>query len=804
MNLSVSSTAAGGATGATSLPAASVTGVQTLNVRAVSTTAADVTTVVAGNFTGVTAINADRAISAVTVTGMANTTSSGIIGNGTAVQGNTSFTYATTATTPVLNISGGTTGTGTVTVVAAGATTSTINSTGAANTIGNLTFSNTAVATSAVVINAATNLTTGTVATTAATITLNGAATLVTLGAITDANLTTINASGMTAGGVSATLIATVTSFTGGAGADTITTIATTGSTATINGGAGAADILVVADQTSLSTSALGGRFTNFEIIRNTSGASIDLNNISGETSLQIGADVSGFTNMTAALAAAVTVRTGAATATLALANATGTSDVLNLNFANATATTGNTLGGTALTVNGFETINATSTNGASGSHNVLSFATGGGATSLTAINISGSKPFDLVTATAQNTKAMAVTAAGLTYASTSDTDFAFTYTGALIQGSSVVGSGSSDSFTLSSAAGTAGQFVTYDGGAGNDAFSSTVAIINNNAGATASAKIEGGAGTDTLTITGAATMVDNNFQFLTGLERVTFTGTGALSLVSGGFFNTNFASGVRITDTAHADGAGADFVINLGTYTGNATIIGTTVATVTANANPSITTGSGADTITLSAAALTTGNITINSGAGIDTITVTTGAQTTGVTTITAGTGADVITWAAADANAAGVSTMAMTIAAGDSTTTAYDQVTGFDVGTAGLFGSTITFAAKAITAYAATAATGYTAAQLTVAVSGAGAAKGAVTFAGTSSSTLSVADKIAAVQSVVTTNNGDTCFFVDNGSTYIFNNNTTTDSVVQLVGTTVVLLDTTNATTAGLIFLA
>ena len=88
-----------------------------------------------------------------------------------------------------------------------------------------------------------------------------------------------------------------------------------------------------------------------------------------------------------------------------------------------------------------------------------------------------------------------------------------------------------------------------------------------------------------------------------------------------------------------------------------------------------------------------------------------------------------------------------------------------------------------------------------MTVAVS----AAGAVTFAGTSASSLSLADKIAAVQSVVTTTNGDTCFFTDGTSTYIFNNETAGDVVVQLVGVSgVTALATTNAVTNHLIHIA
>jgi hypothetical protein len=61
-----------------------------------------------------------------------------------------------------------------------------------------------------------------------------------------------------------------------------------------------------------------------------------------------------------------------------------------------------------------------------------------------------------------------------------------------------------------------------------------------------------------------------------------------------------------------------------------------------------------------------------------------------------------------------------------------------------------------------------------------------------------LTAAEKIAAVASVVATTNGDTAFWIDNGSTYVFNNSTAGDVVVQLVAQTgATSLLTTNAAT-------
>lgn len=120
--------------------------------------------------------------------------------------------------------------------------------------------------------------------------------------------------------------------------------------------------------------------------------------------------------------------------------------------------------------------------------------------------------------------------------------------------------------------------------------------------------------------------------------------------------------------------------------------------------------------------------------------------------------------------------------------------------MGTAALFSSTLDFASVGLTQYAATTATGFTSAELTVAVS----AAGLVTFAGTSASGLSLAQKIAAVQSVVVTNAGDSALFTHGSNSYVFNNNVTADSLVELVGVTGTTLATTNATTAAMIFIA
>jgi len=192
-----------------------------------------------------------------------------------------------------------------------------------------------------------------------------------------------------------------------------------------------------------------------------------------------------------------------------------------------------------------------------------------------------------------------------------------------------------------------------------------------------------------------------------------------------------------------------------------------------------SVTTGAGNDSITLTHGTLleitTSAPVVINGGAGADTISLTGATGTLGLTPT-------------------------ITVAAGQSTTTAYDSITGFDIGAAGTRSATLDFDSVTLTTYSATAPSGSTSAQLTVAVS----AAGLVTFAGTSASGLSLAQKIAAVQSVVSTNEGDSALFTHGSNSYVFNNDTDGDSVVELVGVAGTSLVTTNVNTAGVVFIS
>jgi hypothetical protein len=274
-----------------------------------------------------------------------------------------------------------------------------------------------------------------------------------------------------------------------------------------------------------------------------------------------------------------------------------------------------------------------------------------------------------------------------------------------LVKGSSVTGTAAADSLTTNTGAitGAAGDYIIYAAGAGNDLITTTLAALNNTSAGNASVKIDGGLGTDTVA-TNVGTYLDDNFQYVTNVETISVTGSGSLSITSGGFFDSNFrTNGVTISDTAFGvtgGGSAATATVNLNTFTGNATVtltqnaagdsnvadqfvvttgtgndtinLTTTLALTTAN---TVTTGAGNDTVTLTNAALGAGSITVNLGSGNDTITTGAAAVTT-----TGGTGADTFTFGA------GVNTIVQTM--GDSV-----AATANTFGTTIVNGNTITF---------------------------------------------------------------------------------------------------------------
>jgi hypothetical protein len=789
----------------------SVTGVEAISVRAIDATAADLLKFTASNFPGLTSFTSALSTSAVEVTALASGATAGMTGNSLVLNGNLSAGWAASVTSATLNIASGTTQ-GDVTLTGGGVTAVTLNSTGASNTIGALAVPATATS---LTINAATNLTTGTITGGAlTTVTVAGAAASVTLGTLA-ATTTTVNASGLTAGGVSVTGVAATTAITGGAGNDSITFAAvttkvdagtgndtvTTGAiltTGSVDGGAGN-DTLVLGAVNQGNTASLAAKFTNFETLRTP--GSIDMSLYSSLTAVEVTGNGS-VTNMSATQAAAVQVRADIGAQTFALSNATGTSDVLSLTLGTGTTTAAATNLTGALTVTGFETLNIRANAGptANSAANLLSTVASLSGATLNKVNMTGSA---VAITDAATTVATVFDASALTGDSNATINTAaasikgLTLGGNLISGSSVIGSAFVDTITTGNVT-AAGS--TYSLGAGADTISTTFARLRTNS---VYNNIDGGAGNDTVTISdGAAvalTMVDADFKGLTNIERmiVTSTTTAAQSITTGGFFDTNFkASGFTLTTTATTGNitldasnfSGASTVTattSTGTITisgsaGNNTITTTSVGTAAAEGRTTITTLGGNDTVTVNLANATTTNV-IGLGAGNDTFTHASG---TGSMQITGGTGADTFTGLAGSIETYKYANSGDT---GAPSSTNFDAITTWTTAEDILdFASAVTYAQNATTASAGVAAIGagansnatFNAADNTlalqiVAIEAALTKSTAAASAGTAPRALDATSWV---------NSGDTYVFVTDGTAGV----TAGDTLIRLVGVT------------------
>lgn len=769
-------------------------------------------TVAASNFAGATDFNSVNSLNKVVFTGLSGTQAVGIKGNGTVLNGDVDYTLAATATATTINVADGTKQ-GTVTNTGANVATATINSTGAANTLTGIDLG-TGTNVTSLTVNAASNLKTAINNDFAATaaLTVAGAASSVELTGGSTATLKTIDASGLTAGGLTIALSTTNTSFKGGQGNDVVTTAAI-GATASVDAGAGTADILVANADTDVDSAAEAALYKGFEVLR-TAADSSKTYDMSLFTASTIGAvQVSTATSqtiskMTAAQAGAVTVRGDQTTnLTLALADATGTADVVGLTLSNptATATAPADVDVAGLIISGVETLNITSSGGGvdltnAGTLNSLTFGTAAtDINKLANITVAGASSLEIT---------LDDTGRAITLTSSQTGTAALKVAGDLLKGSSVTTTANKDDITVTAqAAGGASDFITYNAGAGDDAISAAVTAINNTDSTKASVKIEGGAGVDTLTISGGgATMVDANFQFLTGIEKLTVGADGAVDLKTGGFFDTNFkAAGIELTADVSATN-GDTISVDMATFTGN---VKATLTNATDSAT-TITTGAGVDTIKVTnAGTATTDTITVAAGAGADTININskaTGAAAN-VIVVTGGQGADTINLAETARGTATTQNQAkLNVAAGDSTVAAADVVTGFRLADGTNYSDNLNLDSFQIAgAQTAAAVTGYTGAELTYSIS----AAGKMTFAGSKAATLTATQVADLAVQLVTAADGDSVFFISGNDAYVFNNNSAGDTLVKLVGlggtadTLVGLTGTNTTTTDGYLYI-
>jgi hypothetical protein len=548
-------------------------------------------------------------------------------------------------------------------------------------------------------INAGVALTVGgiTTSSTVGAMTITGAG-AVSIGAV-DNGIDTLTSTGT--GAVTFTAPANNTAFiaTLGAGADVVTTDDdgfAAANTFNIDAGDGT-DILVSGAAADFDTAAEAARYDNFETVR--SAFTQDMSLVSGITGLQVSGGTSKtYSKMTSAQLENVTFTGNNATSTIfTLANATGTADTAKITLASATATTNVDVIG--ISVVGVENVDVAATTGTNTSGDTAFGFLANKADSVATLDFTGTSDVTLnLVANTLDVVAVAIDASGIT--GTGDFTIA-TNNNVLVTGSSVKATANGDTIALSNTVG-----VTYDGGAGNDAFTGSLADLVQTG--SSDTKIDGGVGTDSLTIDDATTtLTDNHFMGLSNLETFAMSNTtGDLSLTTGAGFNTAFANGVTMTTGLTA--ANKDVVLAAGLASVDITFTATMTSSVgTAAEVNSIVTGSGNDTITFTGdgtyvgvSGAANGTLAITSGAGNDTISYTVGTlvstNSLGIS-ITGGTGQDTITATKVNAgDKEGVTHYVF--AQGDSLVTAHDTITGFDTSTGSIFADGLDFGTVAI----------------------------------------------------------------------------------------------------------
>ncbi|WP_347919617.1 Hint domain-containing protein [Paracoccus marcusii] len=398
--------------------------------------------------------------------------------------------------------------------------------------------------------------------------------------------------------------------ITGGAGSDTLSGATLTGaSTVTFNGGSG--------------TFASGGSTASFNTIEAiTTGTGADTVNITGSVAGAF-ATGAGADTINAGGSGADSINTGDGDD---LVNLTGT-------FGNDTITGGSgsdTLAGATLTGGSTVTFNGGSGTFANGGstasfNTVEAITTGTGADTVT---ISGVAAGAFATGAGADT--INAGGSGADIIDAGDGDDLVNLTGAF--GSDTI-TGGAGSDTLSGATLTGASNVTFNGGTGTFANGGSTASFN-----TVEA-ITTGAGADTVTISGVAA---GAFATGAGADTINAGGSGADIINAGDGDDLVNLTGVFGNDTI-TGGAGSD-TLSGATLTGASTVTfnggsGTFASggsTASFNTIEAITTGAGADTVTISGTVAGS----FATGAGADTI----NAGGSGADTINAGDGDDLI----------------------------------------------------------------------------------------------------------------------------------------------------------------
>ncbi len=534
--------------GVTDTNGALVSAIEIFNLRGL--TASDTFAFNASSTAGVTEINNFQSLGALTVTNVPAGASIGVIGNGSVLNGATTATYVAGVTDQILKIKDGAISAAPININStspADPTSLTIFSTGAANTVGAIIANGTVTTTT---INADSPLTVGglSIGTKAATqaLVISGAAndatattvtpenSAIVLGGILDTDFASVDASGLTAGGVSVQLSTNVaTTFTGGSGQDMVLTGAT-GQTGAVNAAGGDKDVLALTAATHIDTPAEGAIYQGFEILFSTS-AAIDMDLITGSTitGVWLSGPGSNVTDMNATQAANVTVLGPLGATTLGIKDATvvGNVDTLAMTITDRDTTTSESLVTAGdITMTGVENITINAIDDAT-------FATMANITGMTNLTVSGGGDVNITT----GAQALAVNStfdfSGLTGTSTFNaaaaTTNAFAFTGGSnvdtvtdnVLGGNNINTGSGNDFITLTAktGGTSGTSVT--GGAGADT------VVNKVIGSGASNGLvfnytAGDSVSDSSTTGISATLTDT----ITGLDGATLAAAAGIS----------------------------------------------------------------------------------------------------------------------------------------------------------------------------------------------------------------------------------------------------------------------------------
>jgi len=488
-----------------------VRNVEVINLRNVSGGA---TTYAASSFAGATNINTYLSTGAVTVNGLTAGQEVGITGKSAGASGALTAAYGATVSSATLNVAGGTLGAASgvvapaVTINGAAITSATIKSTGAANTVGAVTFGSGGV--TALTINAATAFTAASLAGFGANaaITVAGAGTA-SIGTLS-ATVTSVNAAG-NSGGLTTTLNALTNSLAvvGGSGNDVITTGAILAAGSSVDAGAGTADRLVIADTTHL-TSSTAAFYRGFEQLGVVDGVTANVsllaaNNTINTVRITDGAGATGVTGLNAIQAGNVQITaTGAAGAGVITIGVAGATDVGQIDTVRAAVTTTTAAGAannidlTGLTLAGVEKLALTGTGTVSATSGTINLTTTN-ATSLEAITLTTAGNSTITVAAGHVATDLAIDA-----------------------------SASSGRVVVNAAAYAAGTGATIKGGSGND-------TLLGSAGADI---ITGGAGNDLITGSTGVAVAGGTFTAIT-------TGSAAADVLSGGAGKDVFGFGV-------------------------------------------------------------------------------------------------------------------------------------------------------------------------------------------------------------------------------------------------------------------